>query len=415
MADPEQVVRTIIASQAGQLPADQTVSQAQLGALFAAMHIRRRFPVDTQWSDAETRAFANHSNDLAAFAYLLEGNTGIEPVDDVLAGRRLSRAVTADTLRSIADGRLPPALAAAFLIGQRMNIENDDELLGYVDVCNPEHAPTLNVDAVLHIGDPYDGMKRYFRPTLWVAATCAAMGHRLVLHGVASMPPKYGVTDQALLRTMDSGPARDIDHAATLVQDDDVGFAVVDQASFAPTAFSFAELRLHIKKRPAFATAEKTAVVFRGKQRTHMVAGFFHPGYERKLLVAMNDRGVDAGVAVKGLEGSTTLALRSRAGKQTFNRLVLEAADTHLDPRDLGFDYPDNPRLKADARTVADLGNAALLGAAGPARDAIVINAAWLASLLEPTTTTAQAVDRARDAIDSRAAARHLDAYIERC
>jgi len=414
LEDPEEVLRVIAASASGDLPREQTVSDAQIGALFGAMCVRRTFSADTNWSAGETEAFAHLAPSLERHAYLLDGDTGIDSVDTVLSGGHLTRAATRDLLTRISAGDVATEIAAAFLIGQRMNVESDDELLGYVDLCGPQQPPQLSVDGVIHLGEPYDGMKRYFRPTLFVAATCAAMGHNVVLHGVDTMPPKNGVTDEQLLRILGAGCDLDMRRAAALVEDPDVGFAYINQREFAPRAFAFAELRSHIKKRPPFATAEKTAVIFRGARQTHVVAGFFHPGYDHKLLVAMNDQAVDIGVAVKGLEGSTNLALRSRADKQTFNKIRTKHGDSHVDPSDLGFSYTENHRLRGDGQQIADLGGAALLGQAGAAYDAIALNAAWLVATIETATSAAEALERAKDALDSRAAARRLDNYIAR-
>ena len=412
MEDPAAVLGLVAAAATGEPAAAGAVSPAQIGALLGAMCIRRGFAAGATWSDQEAAALATFRDGFGDYAALLDGRSGDAAVDRVLAGEHLCRDTTAAVLRRIAAGELAPATAAALLIGQRMNIESDDELLGYVDVCRPAHARSVNADSVLHLGEPYDGMARYFRPTLFVAATCAAMGQPVVLHGVRAMPPKNGVTDEQVIAALDGPVDLDLDRAAALVGDADVGFAHINRRAFAPDADAFAELRLHIKKRPAFATAEKSVVVFRGRRASHVVAGYFHPGYERKLLAAMHDQGVDGGVAVKGLEGSTNLALRSRGDEPTFNLWHARDGDGHFDPSAAGFDYADNERARLDAERTAEAGTAALLGEAGSARDTIVVNAAWLLARLGGDDL-ASAVRRANDAIDSRAAARHLEAYID--
>ena len=92
---------------------------------------------------------------------------------------------------------------AAFLIGQRMNIENEEEVRAHLDaVLPPEQVSALQVEALTHFGQPFDGAARYFRPTLFVAAVRAALGRATVLHGVAEMPPKRGVTEEGVLAAL---------------------------------------------------------------------------------------------------------------------------------------------------------------------------------------------------------------------
>ena len=47
------------------------------------------------------------------------------------------------------------------------------------------HVPSLT-----HYGEPYDGSTRFFRPTLFVAATRAACGEACLLHGTERLAPK---------------------------------------------------------------------------------------------------------------------------------------------------------------------------------------------------------------------------------
>ena len=86
-----------------------------------------------------------------------------------------------------------PALKGAALIGQRMNRETYQEVRGYLDAFfGPEAVQPIDVPALTHFGQPYDGATRYFRPMLFVAAVRAALGEASLLHSVDAMPPKNG-------------------------------------------------------------------------------------------------------------------------------------------------------------------------------------------------------------------------------
>ena len=69
-------------------------------------------------------------------------------------------------------------------------------------------------------------------------------------------------------------------------------------------------LRTHIAKRPPWATTEKAHQLFAGAAWNGMIAGFYHAGYEDKLLGLMQARGLDAGLVIKGEEGSSHYGLR---------------------------------------------------------------------------------------------------------
>lgn len=433
LEDPERVLEVIAATARGELPVAERVSDVQLGALLAAMTIRRTFGDETGWTSAETAAFARvHTADWwsAEARHLFEPAHALSlpaPADRfvtllnaVLEGRHLSRAQTAEALAAIATGEVPPVLLAALLIGQRMNIETDDELLGYVDACLLGPPRALAVDRVLHLGEPYDGMTRYLRPTLFVAATLAAMGLPVLLHGVDTMAPKLGVTDEQLIAALGGPTNLDIQAAARLLEDGAIGFAYLNQRQFAPAVEALRDVRLHLGKRPVFATAEKAVVLFRARERTAVAAGYFHPSYERKLLTAMTAQHVDLAIAIKGLEGTTNLALRagrSKADKPTFNLTHVHRRDIgatitlHVDPRELGFDYAENPRRKLSAADTARAGVAALSGQPGELHDAIALNAAWLVHLIDGAAPD-DAVEHARTVIASGAARAHLQRFL---
>ena len=63
---PERILELIVQSAREELPREQRVSTAQMGAFFAAMTIRRRFGEETGWSQAEQEAMAHYGAELEA-------------------------------------------------------------------------------------------------------------------------------------------------------------------------------------------------------------------------------------------------------------------------------------------------------------------------------------------------------------
>lgn len=448
--DPGRVLELIVQSERGKLGREAKVSRAQMGAFFAAMTIRKGFGKETAWSEAEMGAMARWEETLreclpSEVWFLLEPEAAytarsaveraaVGPLRGVLNGEHLSYDDTLALLRALIAGELSAAWGAALLIGQRMNLESYEEIRAYADaVYGPEDRVAVDVDSLTHFGQPYDGATRYLRPTVFVAAVRAAQGRPSVLHGVDEMPPKSGVTEEGVLRALGAGVDLSVQAAARLVEDPEVGFAYVSQREFSPGAYGLRDLRVHIKKRPVLATTEKAARLMtcrgreRGPGRECMVVGFYHPGYEEPLLHLMRSGDLDAGLVIKGEEGSSHYSLRlgqpSTATRKAINFTQgfrrdgdqFNAFSADVDPRAAGFDFESSPRFE-DMRAVAiaDAGMAALSGARGAVYDRILLNAGIIDFQLGFCDDADEAVAQARGAMDSGAALMRLRSYLRR-
>ena len=440
--DPKRILELIFASFKGDLPRTEQVSPAQMGAFFAAMSIRRTFGAQTGWSEAEVEAFDRYGDALGEMPedlrFLLgmapdfAGNVGeervVEALRSVLQGGHLSYEEVRGVLGAMLAGAVRPSLMAAFLIGQRMNIENEEEVRAHLDAVLPlEQVSALQVEVLTHFGQPFDGAARFFRPTLFVAAVRAALSRATVLHGVAEMPPKRGVTEEGVLAALGARVDLSLVTAARCIEDSTVGFAYVSQREYAPRAYALRHLRTHIAKRPPWATTEKAQQLFAGAAWNGMIAGFYHAGYEDKLLGLMQARGLDVGLVIKGEEGSSHYGLRlgkpSDARRKAVNYVQgfrrvgggLTTVAGDVDPREYGFRYEQSPRpAEVSARAFAELGVAALKGEQGPVYDRIVLNVGLTDYYLGLSTSAEEGLAEAREAMDSGRALAHLERYISR-
>ncbi len=438
---PEPLLETVLKSIDGRLPREDTVSAAQMGAFFTAMTLRNYFPEATQWSQAERDAFHQYGSLLEAqlppeIRFLIKPETGYVPknqteavvvtaLEKILRGKHLNYAETRQMCTAILSDDVKPALKAAALIGQRMNRETYEEVGGYLDAFfEPETVSPIAVDSLTHFGQPYDGATRYFRPTLFVAAVRAALGEPSVLHGVDEMPPKNGVTEEAVLKALGANTDLSIEQTAACIVDKTVRFGYISQRQYSPPAYGLRELRVHIKKRPPWAATEK-ALQFFSATSNYIVIGYYHIGYEKPLLQLAWDRGFQGAVAVKGEEGTSHYALRlgkpSTSGRmainysQGFRRVNGEREDFALDinPADYSFDYARSPRPDTvSANAFAEAGIAALSGQRGHIYDRIVLNTAMVDYLLRLCSNPHDAIQRTQAAIDNGSALKHLKAYI---
>ena len=440
---PERILELIAGSARAEIPWERRASRAQMGAFFGAMSIRRGFGEKTGWSTAERAAFENYGPELEQclppeVRFLLHPENGYKGVNreeeivaaalaKILEGKHLSYEETRRMLEAILRGKVAAALKAAALIGQRMNLENYDEVRGYLDAVEETRAlPRVSTDSLTHFGQPFDGATRYFRPTLFVAAVRSALGRASVLYGVEEMPPKNGITEEKILKVLGARTNLSRPDAAALIENPEVGFAYLSQREYAPRAYALRELRAHIKKRPPWATTEKSQQLFTCTGASYMVVGFFHSGYEEPMLRSMWERGFDAGIVVKGEEGSSHYALRlgrpSGAGRKAVNftqgfRRVGDGRNdfsADVNPREFGFVYDHSPRLETVSPTAfAQAGTAALSGVKGHAYDRIVFNAAMTDYGLGLTSDPHQALEQTRAAVDSGLALAKLQAYIK--
>ena len=441
---PDAILDTVLKSVRGELPPDQAVSEAQMGAFFAAMTIRNYFPAETQWNASEIEAFEKFKSPLETelpeeILFIMNPDRGYTPLsveeeiltracEKILRGKHLGYSETRAMGESVLSENVKSALKAAALIGQRMNRETYDEVRGYLDAfLGPEQVGHVSVDSLTHFGEPFDGATRYFRPTLFVAAVRAALGEATILHGVDEMPPKSGVTEEGVLRVLGARTNLGIGEAKELIEDRDIGFAYVSQREYCPAAYDIRELRVHIKKRPPWAATEKAQQLFKTSNANYLVIGYYHPGYEEPLLNLAWERGFKAALAVRGEEGTSHYTLRlgkpSTEGYMAVNysqgfRNVdgrREEFKLDVDPRTFGFNYERNPRMNSvSPETFAEAGLAALSGERAHVYDRIVLNTAMTDYLLGICPNLDEALQRTQRVINNGGALAHLRRYIRK-
>ncbi|MCG9128625.1 hypothetical protein JT359_13585 [Candidatus Poribacteria bacterium] len=439
---PDQIFEIILDSLNGKLDSKHAVSEAQMGAFFTAMTIRKYFPESTQWSTAEKDAFNKYYSILnthlpkdikflidPTLEYISQNPTEhivVTALQKILQGQHLGYTETRQMCEAIMTNEVKPALKAGALIGQRMNRETYEEVRGYLDsYYAPKNVQPIDVDNLTHFGQPYDGATRYFRPTLFIAAVRAALGQPSILHSVDMMPPKNGITEEAILQSLGAKTDLTLEQVSKVITNENVGFGYVSQREYSPGAYNIRELRVHIKKRPPWAATEKALQFFTAQKNNYMVIGYYHIGYEKPLLQMALERGCQGAVAIKGEEGTSSYSLR--LGKpSTPERMAVnysqgflcvngkrEEFSLDIDPKMYGFDYQINPRPDViSAEAYAEEGVAALSGKKGQIYDRIVLNTAIVDYLLGIYADPYVAIEQVREVIENGSALDHLKAYI---
>ncbi|MDR2878062.1 MAG: anthranilate phosphoribosyltransferase [Chromatiales bacterium] len=348
-------------------------------------------------------------------------------IQRIATGPELSKNISREEARggmsAILDGMVDPVQAAIFLIALRMKRETDAENLGILNaLLDATQTATAAVDVLVDIADPYDGYNRTLPAAPFLPAVLAACGVPAVSHGVESMGPKFGVTHRQVLRAaglpVDLTPAQ----AAARIENPDIGWAYVDQQAFCPKLHALTALRTLIIKRPVLTTIETGLGPIRARGRTHLMTGFVHKGYPRIYALLARAAGFDSALIVRGVEGGVIPSLRQSG--RVFQCLAEDEPHEHpLQASDFGVgettrpasmpgaatDAETAPLATACAAAAAEAGLAALNGAQGPARDALICAGATCLWHLGRFDTLHAAADAVRIALDSGRARKHLN------
>jgi anthranilate phosphoribosyltransferase len=218
---------------------------------------------------------------------------------------------------------------ATFLIAERLKRETDEENHGFLQaLLSASVIARADAPEVVSLCDPHDGFLRAPRFAPVTAAVLAACGLPTALHGAITLPPKNGITARRVLEHM--GFNLGIGEGASSVQSaahrlSTGGIAIVDVEDFCPALANLTEIRVEMAKRPFLATLEKLISPLRGSEKTHVVAGWVHAGYETLLASLMAEIGMTSTLLVKGGEGhvdpkvhATTVTTGYRPGGEAF-------------------------------------------------------------------------------------------------
>ncbi|MGH8532626.1 MAG: anthranilate phosphoribosyltransferase, partial [Gammaproteobacteria bacterium] len=178
--------------------------------------------------------------------------------------------------------------------------------------------------------------------------------------------------------------------AAERVTDPGIGWAYVDQSSYAPQLHALAGLRNLIVKRSLLNTAEIVIAPIRGRRKTHLITGYVHKNYPRIYALLARAARFDSALIVKGLEGGVIPSLQKPA-RLFYYREHIELESIEVDPVSLGSHHTERAARaphaaptasepaaadpKSLAHAAADLGMETLDGKPGPMRDALAFGA----------------------------------------
>jgi anthranilate phosphoribosyltransferase len=327
-------------------------------------------------------------------------------VAKLLDGHDLVRDEARAAMHTIMLGEATPAQIAGFLVALRAKGETADEIAGCAEAMR-EHMlrvhPTRK-DVVDIVGTGGDGANTYNISTA-AALVAAAAGAGIAKHGNRAASSASGAADvlEALDFRLELPPER-IEQSI-----DELGFGFLFAQAHHPAMKHAAPVRRELATRTVF---NVLGPLTNPAGARALVLGVYSPQLTRTLAEALVRLDADRAYVVHGAGGIDEL---SPCGPnlvcEVENGLVREY---ELDPRDLGVEPCDFSELRGgDPESNAAALRSVLAGADGGHRSAVVLNAAGGIAAAGHAEDLREGIERAREAIDSGAAAARLDELVE--
>lgn len=319
-------------------------------------------------------------------------------------GAKLRRDLTVEesieAMRQIVRREATPAQIGAFLIGQRVKGEAEDEIRGFTSAVRAEFIQHIapRVENLLDLGVPYDGKVKTAQLAPAVAVILAAAGLPVILHGDEGVPTKEGVTPGAVFRLLGLPADLEPERVERMLESTGIGYLAA--ARFAPLWHALTPLRREFGLRTALNTIEK---LFNPADAPYQVSGFFHGEYIDRLRLTQT--GTRAGWVVQGEEGSLEMA----GGRATRVFAGQEVNDRVLNPAEVGLQVRERISPAFEAEAHARLNAEALAGVSGPAADQAAFTAGVILALVGAAAHVADGFNRARRVVGSGAALKLLN------
>jgi anthranilate phosphoribosyltransferase len=325
----------------------------------------------------------------------------------LLDGHDLTRNEACETMRTIMRGEATPAQIAGFLVALRAKGETADEIAGCAEAMR-EHVLRVNPqrsDLVDIVGTGGDGANTYNISTA-AALVAAGAGAAIAKHGNRAASSASGAADvlEALGFQLELPPAR-IEQSI-----DELGFGFLFAQAHHPAMKHAAPIRRELATRTVF---NVLGPLTNPAGARALMLGVYSPALTRTLAEALVQLGTERAYVVHGAAGIDEL---SPCGPN----LVCEVEngtvrEYELDPADLGVERCDPAELRgADPASNAVALRAVLSGEDGGGhRSAVILNAAGGIAAAGHAESLREGIVRAREAIDSGAAAARLDELVE--
>ncbi len=330
-----------------------------------------------------------------------------DAIKEVVAGHDLSPAAVEAAMDAILGGEASGAQIAAFVVALRMKGESADEIAAAARALR-KHSEAIrpNVDGPLldTCGTGGDGLHTFNISTA-AAVVAAACGVAVAKHGNRAVSSQAGSADalEALGVRIDLTPER----VQQCIEQVGIGFL------FAPSHHAAMRHAAPVRRELGIRTLfNLIGPLSNPASATHQVVGVYDSNKVEQLAQALGSLGLTAAWVVHGQGGLDEV---SPSGPTA----VAQLRDGHVStfevsPEDFGFSAVPLDGLRGgDAARNADIIRNVLGGAQGPARVAVLLNAAAALCVAGLANDPKAGAERAAEAVDSGAATETLERWAQ--
>jgi anthranilate phosphoribosyltransferase len=327
-----------------------------------------------------------------------------EAIDAVASGRDLTRAEASAVLQEIMSGEATETQTAAFLIALRTKGETVEELAGLAATMRSFATP-VNVSRTDLVDTSGTGGGRLtFNVSTTAALIAAGAGCAVAKHGNRSATSRSGSADvlEALGARIDLTP----DAVCRCI--DEAGFGFM----FAPAHHAAMRFVVPVRKE----LAVRTIFNFLGPLTNpagarRQLIGVSDPAYLETVAGALAALGVDRALVVSSEDGLDEMSTSAPTHVVEVEGDVIERSV--LAPEDAGIERSPTPPPGGTPQENAATTRAVLAGEPGPARDISLLNAGAAIYAGGRADSLVRGVELAAEAVDSGAATRTLEAYVD--
>ncbi len=331
-----------------------------------------------------------------------------QAIAKLVEGQDLARTEAAELMEATMSGNATPAQTAGWLIALRMKGETAEEIAGCAETMR-RHAvqvhPRRKAELIDTCGTGADRVKT-FNVSTAVAFVAAAAGIPVAKHGNRAVTSKCGSADvlEALGCRLELSP----EQLARAI--DEIGIGFLFARSHHPAMKYAAPIRQELGVRTVF---NLLGPLTNPAGASRQLLGVFSAGLARLIAEVLRELGSEEAMVVHGEPGMDEL---STLGETVVVHLKNgQMREERLCPEQFGLRRasPEEVTAPNNPDSCAEVIRRLFAGEPGPARDLLLLNAAAAIVVGGKARDLHEGIDVAREMVDSGAAMRVLEQYIQ--
>ena len=332
--------------------------------------------------------------------------------------KNIERKEAEAAMSAILNGEIDEVQSAIFLIALRMKRETMEENIGILEaLLKFTDCQKIEVNNLVDIGDPYSGYNRSIPISAFLPPLLAELGLPTLIHGLDSVSPKYGLTHRHINQALGINVDLSVSESKTRIEDNNIGWAYVDQNQYCKPLHDLVPLRNRVVKRTVLNTVETLIGPLRGKN-THCILGYVHKAYPPIYAALCEKVGFSSSLLIRGIEGGVVPSLRQKGLMFSYYQGV-EKDRVEIDPKLFGINrklrsiafpkrFENGKERDLLAEYVVDLGRSALSGQSGMFYDGLVYSASLILWHLRKSKSLQVASEKVREVLNSGKALNRL-------